>query len=69
MASRLVNTARAAALELLEAGAAKTSTWTRAERNDWTRAVNALQRLSGKSLRFTVTPKGVRPYNKSPGAR
>lgn len=42
-------TARKCAIELLDAGARK-SKWTPAERNQWTKAFNALQRLAGKKI-------------------
>lgn len=41
--------ARKCALDLLQAGAKKKS-WTPYQRAQWTKAFNALQRLSGKKL-------------------
>jgi hypothetical protein len=45
----LQKVARKAALELLDSGAAKKK-WTPFEREQWTKAFNALQRLSGKKI-------------------
>lgn len=45
----LQQTARKAALELLEAGQRKNS-WSPVDRAQWTRAFNALQRLAGKKI-------------------
>lgn len=45
----LSKVARAAALTLLDAGE-KHKRWTPDQRNQWTRAFNALQRLAGKKI-------------------
>lgn len=69
MGTRIQSAARSAALNMVNAAVAKRK-WTAAEKNHWTRAVNALQRLAGKKFRFTVTAEGVRPYTtRSPSGR
>lgn len=53
MMSRMAQIARRATLDLMDAGNKK-RTWTIEESRAWTRAVNALQTLSGHKIRVAA---------------